>query len=164
MSFNPHPSKQAQEIFLVEKLRRFLILHYVLITTMSRKPHIKTPRAMFLDPRIKFEEHLKVISLEVNKNIGLLRKLQKTLPSPVLITIHKALVRPHLDYGDITYDEACNKTFYQKFEAIQYNASLVLLGAIKGSSREKFYHELGLESLQSRHWYRKLCLFYKIFK
>ena len=33
-----------------------------------------------------------------------------------------------------------------------------------GTSREKIYHELGLDSLQLRRWYRKLCLFYKVFK
>ena len=32
------------------------------------------------------------------------------------------------------------------------------------SSREKFYEELCLESLERRRWYRKLLLFYKIFK
>ena len=31
-------------------------------------------------------------------------------------------------------------------------------------SKEKTYQELGLESLQLRRWYRKLCLFYKVFK
>ena len=31
-------------------------------------------------------------------------------------------------------------------------------------STEKIYQELGLESLQLRRWYRKLCLFYKVFK
>ena len=56
------------------------------------------------------------------------------------------------------------KTFHQKLESIQHNACLALSGAIRGSSREKCYHELGLESLQCWHWYRKLCLFYKIFK
>ena len=30
--------------------------------------------------------------------------------------------------------------------------------------REKIHEELGLESLQLRLWYRKLCLFYKVFK
>ena len=34
----------------------------------------------------------------------------------------------------------------------------------KRLSREKIYHELGLESLQRHRWYRKFCLFYKIFK
>ena len=47
----------------------------------------------------------------------------------------KALVEPHLDYGDMIYDEAYNETFHQKLESIQYNACLALSGAIRGSSR-----------------------------
>ena len=35
--------------------------------------------------------------------------------------------------------------------------------AISGASTEKIYQELGLESLKSRHWFTKLCHFYKIF-
>ena len=30
--------------------------------------------------------------------------------------------------------------------------------------KRKFFEELGLESLQHRRWYRKLCCFYKILK
>ena len=61
-------------------------------------------------------------------------------------------MRPHLDHGDVIYDETNNETFHQKLESIQYNACLTLSGAIRGSSREKRYHELGLESLQGRRW------------
>ena len=53
------------------------------------------------------------------------------------MTIYKAFVRPHLDYGDVIYDKACNEAFHQKLESIQYNACLALSGAISGSSREK---------------------------
>ena len=80
------------------------------------------------------------------------------------MTVYKAFVRPHLDYGDVIYDEAYNETFHQKPESIQCNACLALSGAIRGSSREKIYQELGLESFQRRHWCRKLSLFYRIFK
>ena len=55
-----------------------------------------------------------------------MRKLQINLPRPALMTIYKALVRPHLDYADVIYDEAYNETFHQKLEFIQYNASLAL--------------------------------------
>ena len=103
---------------------------------------------------------MKVITTKVNQAIGLLQKLQKTLLRLVLITMYKAFVRPHLDYGDMIYDEAYNETFHQKLECSQYNTCL----SLSGSSREKLYHELGLEFLQRQHWYRKLCLFYKIFK
>ena len=43
MSFNPDPSKQAQNFFLLEKLRRFLIFHFALITALSWKTTSKTP-------------------------------------------------------------------------------------------------------------------------
>ena len=90
---------------------------------------------------------MKVTTTKVYKTIGLLRKLQKTLPRPVLLTMYKAFVRPHLDYGAIIYDEAYNETFHKKLESIQYNAYLALSGAIRGSSRQKLYHELGWDSL-----------------
>ena len=49
-------------------------------------------------------------------------------------------------------------------ESIQYNACLAIIGAIRGTSREKTYQELALESLQLRRWDIKLCLFYNVFK
>ena len=60
--------------------------------------------------------------------------------------------RPHLDYGVIIYGQAYSLSFHQKLESIQYNAALALTGAIRGSSREKLYQELGLESPQLRLW------------
>ena len=67
-----------------------------------------------------------------------------------------------LDYGNIIYDKAHNKLFKSKLESIQYNTALAITGAIKGSSREKLYQELGLESLSLRRWYRKLSLYLKL--
>ena len=49
-----------------------------------------------------------------------------------------------------------------KIESLQYNAALARTGAIRGSSKEKLFQELGFECLSSRRWLTKLCLFYKI--
>ena len=52
-------------------------------------------------------------------------------------------------------------SFHQKLDSIQYNAALAITGAIRGTSREKLFHELGFEfSLVSRRWCRKLCCVY----
>ena len=61
-----------------------------------------------------------------------------------MLTIYKCFVRIHLDYGDIVYDEAFNNSFHQKIEPLQYNAALAISDAIRGTSREKLYQELGL--------------------
>ena len=119
---------------------------------------------MILDNKLNFQEHLKNILNKVNKTIGLLRKLQNILPREPLLTIYKSFVRPHLDYGDVIYDQHYNNSFHQKLESIQYNAALAITGAIRGSSREKLYQELGLESLQQPRWFTKLCYFFKITK
>ena len=76
----------------------------------------------------------------------------------------QALVRPHLDYGDIIYDEACNKTFHQKLESIQHNACLVLSGAIRGSSRGKNLPWVRFRIPLTSKLVQEFCLFYKIFK
>ena len=55
-------------------------------------------------------------------------------------------------------------SFQQKVETIQYNAALAITSPIRGFSREKLYQELGLQTLQQRRWYGKLCCFYKILK
>ena len=161
MSFNPDPNKQAQEVIFARKLKKFchpsLRFNNNNISQASSQKHL----GLTLDNRLTFDKHLTNVSNKISKTIGLLRKLQNILPRPALLTIYKCFIRPHLDYGDIIYDQDYNLSFHQKLESIQYNAALVLTRAIRGSSREKLYQELGLESLQLRRWYRKLCCFYR---
>ena len=54
--------------------------------------------------------------------------------------------------------------FKEKLEAVQYSVCLAITGAIRGTSRERFYRELGLETLNNRRWSRKLFFFHKIIK
>ena len=163
MSFNPDPNKHTQEVIFSRKLEK--VCHPPLcfsnnnVSQASSQKHL----GLMFNNRLTFDEHLTNVPNKISTTIGLLRKLQNTLSSPALLTIYKCFIRPHLDYGDIIYDQAYNLSFYQKLESIQYNAALALTGAIRGSSREKLYQELGLESFQLWRWYKKLCCFYKIY-
>ena len=98
----------------------------------------------------------------VMKGIGLLRKLRSILTRTSLLTIYKSFIRPHLDYGDIVYDQPSNDAFSNKLETVRYNAALAIMRAVKRTSREKLYQELGLEYLHQRRWMRRFCLFYKV--
>ena len=69
-----------------------------------------------------------------------------------------------MDYGDIIYDQPQNESFCEKIESVQYKAALAITGAIHGTSYEKIYQELGLESLKSRRWYRLLSFMFKTMK
>ena len=53
--------------------------------------------------------------------------------------IYKSFIRPHLDYGDVIYDQAYNVSFQEKVEIIQYNAAAVITEALPGTSKEKLF-------------------------
>ena len=164
MNFNPDPSKQAQELLFSRKTSS---KPYPSLNFNDNPVHevpLQKHLGLFLDPKLSFDEHIQCILIKTRKIIGLIRKLQPIIPRAALLTIYKSFLRPHLDYGDVIYDRAFNESFQNKLESVQYNAALAITGAIRGSSREKLYQELGLESLKSRRWYRKLCLFFKLKK
>jgi len=164
MQFNPDPTKQAQEVIFSRKIRNQSHPSLYFNNNPVQKTTSQKHLGLHLDTKLDFQEHLKKVFAKVNKPIALLRKLRTILPRSALLTIYKSFIRPHLDYSDIIYDQAFNNSFHQKLESIQYNAALAITGAIRGTSTEKLYQELGLESLQQRRWYRKLCIFFKIVK
>ena len=161
MSFNPDPSKQAQEVIFSRWLQKSthptLSFNKNTVTQSVTQKHL----GMFLYTKLDFQGHLKSILSKVNKTKGLLRKLHNTLPRLPLITIYKSFIRTYLDYGDVIYDQAYNVSFHQKLKPIQYNSALATKNAVRRTSLEKLYDELGLETLEKRRWYRKLCCFYK---
>ena len=162
MIFNPDLSKQAQEVIFSRKIKKLLhptlLFNNIPLSNSLLQKHL----GLTLDIKLNFSEHIKSITKKINKTMGLLRKFQQILPRSTLLTIYKTFKRGRLDYADIIYDQAYNSAFHDKLESDQYNACLAITGAIRGTSTEKVYQELGLEFLKSRPWFRKLCPFYKI--
>ena len=66
---------------------------------------------LFLDPKLSFDEHIQCILVKTRKIIGLIRKLQSVIPRATLLTIYKSFLKPQLDYRDVIYDRAFNKSF-----------------------------------------------------
>ena len=164
MSFNPDVSKQAHEVIFSRKRSVSshppLTFNNIPVAQTNSQKHL----GMQLDKKLNFEEHLKKVESKVNKTIDIVRKLQNVLPRSVLLTMCKSFIRPHLDYGDIIYDKVFNESFHAKLESLQYNTTLAITGAIRGSSAWKLYEELGLESLKSSRRYRKMSFLYKVLK
>ena len=69
---------------------------------------------ILIDSKLSFGNHINMVTTKINEIIELLHKPQNLLRRTSLITIYKAFVRPHLDYGDILYDQAFNLSFQQK--------------------------------------------------
>ena len=55
-----------------------------------------------------------------------------------------------------------NESFKTKIEMVQYRAALVITRAIKDTSHDRLYQEIGPESLADRRWSRNIFFFHKI--
>ena len=119
MSFNPDPSKQAQVVVFSRKLNKDF--HPPLAFNNNNVPETDSQKhlGIILDNHLSLANHLKMILNKVNKTVRLLCELHNILPRPALLTIYKSFIRPHLDYGDIIYDQAYNTSFHQKLELKQ---------------------------------------------
>ena len=134
MTFKPDRRKQAQEIIFSRKFKKATHPPLLFNNNNASQVNFQTHLGVILDVKLTFEEHLKNVFNKTNKTIGLLKKLSNLLPRQV--TIYKAFIRSHLDYGDVLYDQAFNNYFHAKMESIQSNACLVITGAIRGTARQ----------------------------
>ena len=150
MFFDPDPRKPAQEVLFSRKKKLQshpnIRLNNIQVERASYVNHL----GILLDEKLNFKQHTDSVILKINKGISVLKKLRYSLPQKSLLTIYKAFLRPLVDYGDIIYDQPQNESFCNKLESVQYKAALAITGAIQGTSRDKLYQELGLQSLKSR--------------
>ena len=110
MSFNPEVTKQAQKVVFSRKSQK--VTHPTVyfnnspVTRSSSQKHL----GIHLDEKLNFIHHIKEKISKANKGIGVIKKLNNTLPRKALLTLYKSFVRPHLDYGDIIYDQPNNES------------------------------------------------------
>ena len=98
----------------------------------------------------KFDVKIKRATIGVN----LMHKLNLLLPRSSLLTVYKCFIRPHLNYGDVVYDQPNLSYLTNKIKSVQCNAALAIVDSIRWKSKEKLYQDLGFESLKDKSWLR----------
>ena len=119
MSFDPDLNRQAQEVIFSRKLNKpshpKIVFNSAPVVCTDLQKHL----GMYLDKALNFNLHIKEKMSKAMKGIGVIQKLNKTLPCHSLITIYKSFVRYHLGYGDLIQDQSNNESFAHKIERIQ---------------------------------------------
>ena len=160
--FNPDPIKPVQEVIFSRK-KQFqthptISLNNIQVERASYQKHL----GIILDENLNFKQYVDNVISKINKGIFVINQLCHSLPRKSLITIYNAFLRPLISYGDIICDQPQKQSFCEKLESLQYKAALAITGTTQGTSREKIYQDLGLESLKTKRWYRRLSCMFKI--
>ena len=92
MSFNPGPSKQAQEVIFSRKCTKEdpppIYFNDIPVTQTTVQKYI----GMYLDEKPNYNTRIKEKLSKVYKGIGLLRNLSNKLPRQALVTNYKVFI------------------------------------------------------------------------
>ena len=86
MSFNPDPSKQAQEVIFSRKIKK---PNHPFLNQVNQTPYQEYIKNTFLDDKLNLGENLKYISNKVNRTVRLLHKLAMVLSRRSLVIIQE---------------------------------------------------------------------------
>lgn len=95
--------------------------------------------SLLLNVKLNFEEHIYERIKKPSKGIIVIKKSHYFLQCVSLLTFYKSFVWPHMDYGDVVYDQPNDPTLSDKIESVQYNAWLTITSTIMGTSWKKLY-------------------------
>ena len=100
-SFNPDPTKQAEEITFLHKRKSpdhpTIYFNDIEVGRVRGHKHL----GLDLDPNLLFTKHINGIITNARKGIGVIKHLAPHLPLQARDQIYKMYVRPHLGYCDI---------------------------------------------------------------
>ena len=144
MQFNPEPNKQTNKVICSPKSNSNSFPYPPVKfneNNITKRPHHKL-LGIVLDSNLNFILIKK--NKKCNKPKGLINRLSVNLTRNALLTIYKSFIRSHRKYGDILYDQPDNENVQNKIEKLQYKGCLAITVAIRRTSRERLYEELGL--------------------
>ena len=114
MMLNPNLTKQAQEVVFSRKTEKSfhsqVSFNEVPVDRSVSQKHL----GLHLDQKLDFRKQINEKISKGQKGISVIEKIYNIFATNALHAIYKSFVRPHLDYGDIVYDQLNNQFFEQK--------------------------------------------------
>lgn len=111
-------------------------------------------------PNLSFDKHINTIVNKANSLVGLIKRNFVYMDCEQFLSLYKALIRPHLDYGNCIYYPITKKN-KQAIENVQRRATK-LVPAMKDISYENRLKALNLPTLEYRRKRGDLIIVYKL--
>ena len=130
MSLNPDPKKPAQDVVFSRKnsniTHPIIYFNKVQVQRANQQKHLD----IFLEEKLICKCHIAKVLTKISKVIAVTKRLQNFLLRKSLITVYNAIIRLHLDYEDILYDQPNNATLFKKMNLFNTKQLLQLLAQL----------------------------------
>lgn len=95
---------------------------------------------VYIDQHLNWSEHIKIISMKIAKNIGVLNRLASYVPNNVLLNLYYSLIYPYLAYCNIVWASNYNYRL-QKLIILQKRAIRVIARVSPKSHTNQYFNK-----------------------
>ena len=127
------------------------------LDTIEQHKHL----GLTIQNNCKWDVHIANITQKITLLLSFLRSLKYRLSRKSLNQLYKSFILPHFDYADVIYDN-CTKAQNDQLENLHLEGIRTVIGAVKGTSHAKLYHESGYTTLKERRRRHKIIFMHKI--
>ena len=115
---------------------------------------------VWLDPSLTWKVHINKLVTNVNKRLGVLRRVRSVLPQRTLNMLYKTMLLPHFDYCDTVWGSS-SKLCLTKQDTLQNTAGKLILSLSRRFPTDILLSTLGWQTLSARRTYHITTLMYK---
>lgn len=133
---------------------------YTMNNSILKKTTVEKDLGVHIDNELKFHNHVAKAVLKANRILGMIKNTFSNIDETTLPMLYKALVRPHLEYGNVIWNPRF-KLDEQAVEKVQRRATK-LVPSLSNLTYEDRLRKLKLPSLKHRRLRGDLIQTYKI--
>ena len=100
---------------------------YALFVKDASIKHVKQVKnlGLIIDENLTWDHHTNYISQKMKRNLGILKRMSKTLPTESLCMPYKTLIQPHIRYCSIVWGN-CGEALKDKLQILQNRAARII--------------------------------------
>ena len=108
-----------------------------------------------LSTNFTWTDHIEYISIKINKNLGLLRRIKHLLPQQARLLFYNSLVLPMFDYADLVWGDKDNLVLMDELQVLQNKAAKIILDRpLQSSATEALSALKWLDLYRRRNYHR----------
>jgi len=103
-------------------------------------PQVSTTKflGIHIDQHLNWSEHIKIISMKIAKNTGILNRLASYVPQQVLLNLYYSLIYPYLAYGNIVWASNYMHRLH-KINILQKRAVRIIARVLPSTHTSQFF-------------------------
>ena len=114
-----------------------------------------------INNRLTWQDHVDQILSEINKNLGLLKRIRYCLPLDARLLFFNGYVLPLFGYADIVWEDRGNSTLMLQLQSLHNRVAKIILDLPIGSSPSVALNKLEWKTLVRRRAEHRATFIYK---